>query len=248
MLQPKNKKIKVTSIILILTIILQFIIPIIPGIQTEVLATEETNTEEQTTQEENQAEEISRNYEIKEEENWDISENGDGSVTAKWTLKNRTLTISGTGNMKLSMGSNGEDWYNSKYTNAIEKVVIKDGITNIGEYAFYNCINLTNVSIPEGVTSIGLRAFSGCSSLTNITIPEGVTSIGLEAFSGCSSLTNITIPEGVTFIESGSTFYGCSSLEEIQVDVNNKNYYSENGILFNKEKTEIIKYPSKNKI
>ena len=242
MLQPKNKKIKVTSIILILTIILQFIIPIIPEIQTEVLAAEETNKEEQSTQEENQAEEISRNYEIKEEETWDISENGDGSVTAKWTLKDRTLTISGTGKMKEWEVNSIEDWHNSQYTKLIENVIIKEGITNIGKYAFYECNNLSNINVPEGVTSIGYRAFFECTNLTSINIPKEVTIIKESAFYNCEKLTSITIPEGVISIEY-NVFNGCTSLEEIEVNIENPNYLSENGVLFNKEKTKIIKYP-----
>ena len=79
--------------------------------------------------------------------------------------------------------------------------------------------------------------------MTSIEISEGITNIGDRAFNGCSSLTNIEIPESVTNIGSFS-FFECSSLESINVDANNMNYVSENGIIFNKEKTEIIKYPA----
>ena len=86
----------------------------------------------------------------------------------------------------------------------------------IGEYAFYKCTGLTNITIPESVTSIGGSAFSGCTGLTSITIPESVTEIGRSAFSFCSSLRSITIPEGVTNIGSNA-FYGCSSLKSITI-------------------------------
>ena len=224
---------KTISIITVLTLIFQMLIPIIPELNIEVLAADETVEG---------TEEISRNYEIKEEETWDISANGDGSVVAKWTLKDRTLTISGTGKMKDWEYNAKEDWHNTKYTNAIENVVIGQGITSIGDKAFYECSRIVKIKIPEGVTSIGDRVFDGCSNLTEINIPENVISIAYYAFSECSSLTEINIPEGVTSI-ANSAFEGCSSLANINVDENNRSYTSENGILFNKDKTEILKYP-----
>ncbi len=93
---------------------------------------------------------------------------------------------------------------------------IPNGVTSIGEYAFYDCSSLTSIEIPDSVTSIGSSAFYGCSSLTSIEIPDSVTSIGGGAFKGCSSLTSIEIPDSVTSI-GGSAFYGCSSLTSIEL-------------------------------
>lgn len=90
------------------------------------------------------------------------------------------------------------------------------GVTSIGDYVFYECLNLTSIIIPEGVTSIGDHAFSECSSLASITIPEGVTSIGGFAFHYCSSLTSITIPEDVISI-GDYAFADCSSLTSINI-------------------------------
>jgi len=73
-------------------------------------------------------------------------------------------------------------------------LVIPDGVTSIGSYAFSNCTDFTSVTIPDSVTSIGKFAFSGCSGLTSATIGNGVTSIESYVFSGCSGLTSITIP------------------------------------------------------
>ena len=125
----------------------------------------------------------------------------------------------------------------------LENVVMSKKITKIGESAFWNCSSLTSITIPSSVASIGKDAFWNCGGLTSITISDGVTSIGYEAFFGCSSLTSITIPDSVTSIGNGA-FYGCRSLTSIDVLENNKNYSSVSGILFNKDKTEIITYPN----
>ena len=95
-----------------------------------------------------------------------------------WTLSSDgTLTISGTGDMEDS------PWLSQR--DEIKKVVIKDGVTGIGEYAFRDCSGLTSLTIPNSVTSIGELAFYDCSALTSITIPNSVTSIGGGAFYGC---------------------------------------------------------------
>ena len=101
------------------------------------------------------------------------------------------------------------------YQDKIEKVVIKDGVTNIGSYAFYYCENLTSVTIPNSVTNIGNAAFWG-SGLTSIEIPNSVTSIGDGAFGSCSGLTSITIPNSVTNI-GNAAFASCSGLTSIEI-------------------------------
>ena len=126
---------------------------------------------------------------------------------------------------------------------SLTSIAIPDGVTSIGEYTFCDCSSLTSINIPESVTSIDWYTFLGCSSLTSIDIPDGVTSIGDYAFQDCSSLTSIDIPEGVTSIGSRA-FRGCSRLTSIQVDENNNYYTSIEGVLYNKEKTELIQYPA----
>ncbi len=93
---------------------------------------------------------------------------------------------------------------------------IGEGVTSIGECAFYHCQNMTSVTIPSTVTSIGKDAFSYCWGLTTLTIPEGVTNIGPSAFYACGNLTNVNIPSSVTEI-GGWAFYGCSVLTKVIV-------------------------------
>ena len=95
-------------------------------------------------------------------------------------------------------------------------IAIPEGVTSIGEGAFYYCSDLTSITIPKGITSIGYGTFRHCSSLTSITIPEGVTSIGEKAFDDCEGLTSITIPEGVTSIGDRAFSY-CSGLTSITI-------------------------------
>ena len=93
---------------------------------------------------------------------------------------------------------------------------IPQGITAIGNSAFFCCESLTSISIPHSVTSIGDYAFSWCKSLTSITIPDSVTSIGDETFSSCVSLTSVTIPDSVTSI-GDSAFSSCVSLTSVTI-------------------------------
>ena len=124
----------------------------------------------------------------------------------------------------------------------LTSVTIPNSVTNIRNYAFAYCSGLTSVVIPDSVTSIGDYAFRGCSGLTSVTIGNGVTSIGDYAFKGCSGLTSITIPNSVTSIDS-SAFSGCSGLKSINVSKNNSAYSSVDGILYDKNKTQIIYVP-----
>ncbi len=137
-----------------------------------------------------------------------------GNVT--WSLDTDTgvLTISGSGEMTDYSTGSSTPWYD--YVSYINTVTIEDGITSIGNYAFYNCTGLTSVTISDSVTSIKTSAFADCTALTSITIPDSVRDIAYEAFYSCTSLTNVTIPNGLTSIND-SLFCNCTSLESITI-------------------------------
>jgi len=97
--------------------------------------------------------------------------------------------------------------------------------------------------VPDGVTKIGVAAFSECTGLKSVAIPESVTDICADAFWGCQALLSVTISKNVKEIVS-SAFSKCGSLKSIQVDVNNPAYCDIEGVLFSKDKTELITYPN----
>ena len=154
----------------------------------------------------------------------------------------------------------------------IKSLSIYDSVTSIGSNAFLNCINLKELSMSNNITEIGEGAFKNCTALETLDIPDKVTKIGGDAFNNCTNLKTININKTSNLESIGNTafdnclslesiylpskissmpsynnspvaFSGCSSLKSINVDENNKIYSSEDGILFNKDKTRLIKYP-----
>ena len=100
--------------------------------------------------------------------------------------------------------------------NTMTELVIPEGTTKIGNYAFYGCNALTSLTIPNSVTTIGIFAFYGCNTLTSLTIPDSVTSIGDYAFRDCNALTSLTIPDSVTSI-GGHAFRRCFLLTSLTI-------------------------------
>lgn len=118
---------------------------------------------------------------------------------------------------------------------------IKEGVRIICDKAFSMCSSLAEVVIPNSVTSIGGGAFLKCTSLISIFIPDSVTSIGNGAFSYCETLINIVIPTNVTNL-NGNPFYGWNG----KLECLSSNFIYEHGVLFNKDKSEIISFRNQN--
>ena len=155
------------------------------------------------------------------------------------------------------------------FCSALFDMTIGSNVINIANYTFYGCTNLanltilnsemsgfqayrlfdggpiyslTNVVIGAGVNTIGEAAFWPCFGLKSVTIPDSVTSIGESAFEDCTSLTSVTLPANIANI-GAYAFAFCESLTNITVDPGNMNYCSVDGVLYNKEMTEILQYP-----
>lgn len=185
-----------------------------------------------------------------------------------WTFDDvGVLTINGTGKMDDVESPTMLPWL--KYWSSIGEVVIKEGVTGIGSYAFAFCENLTSVTIPDSVKSIGKSAFQNCKKLESVTLPDGITELGKGAFSysalteieipdsvtsidsftfeGCKNLISITIPESVSSIDSNA-FFGCSGLLSIIIKnpeckiQDNKDTISDTAIIYGFENSMAMKY------
>lgn len=112
----------------------------------------------------------------------------------------KTLTISGSGATKDYFGAvlSRAPWYD--YMSEITTVVVEEGITQLGNYNFYECTSLTSVSLPNSLTKIK-NTFNSCTALKSVVIPDGVTTIGTYAFDGCSKLSSVTIGNSVEEIQ-----------------------------------------------
>jgi hypothetical protein len=150
------------------------------------------------------------------------------------------------------------------YCENLSSIVIPNSVTSIESYAFSGCSKLASVTLPDSIKEIEQSAFSYCRELASISIPNSVKSINYYAFHGCKSLetvnlpdslqtigdgafrncriTSVKLPNAVTSI-SGSAFSN-NPLTAIGIDQNHPNYTAEDGILYNKDKTSLILYPS----
>lgn len=137
---------------------------------------------------------------------------GNLGETVTWEFKDATLTISGEGYMEGLSTNRHPEWYYLK--DKITKVVVEEGVLNVGSRFCKDCVNLTQVQLPSTIKFLDPQCFMNCKSLEKITIPSNVTSINESAFEGCTSLKTVTIPNSVDWMEPG-VFEGCTSLEAV---------------------------------
>ena len=133
------------------------------------------------------------------------------------------------------------------YETNLKSVVLPTGLKYISNEAFKFCYNLKTVTLPNTVESLGNACFGSCTSLQSISIPNSVKDMRWSTFDRCTSLKTVTIGCGVDTMETYSVFGGCTSLENITVNSSNNNYSSANGIMYDKNKTEILVYPQAKK-
>ncbi len=169
----------------------------------------------------------------------------------QWSLDTDTglLEINGTGVMR-NFSSTNSPWYSHR--DNIISVMIGDGVTSVGNYAFDGCTKLTSITIPESVTSIGRKAFYGCTGITEINYNAISCSLPYEAYE--DTFSDIGLNGGGIVANIGANvteipdelLFGCTNFKAITVDENNQYYSSdEYGVLFNKDKTTLIKFPAK---
>jgi len=185
--------------------------------------------------------------------------NYDNGIAVPWFSYRNYIT-----SVSLPAGITSIGDYAFSFCSNLTSITIPELVTSIGERAFSYCSGLKSISFPNSLTSISAYAFIFCSDLTSITIPNLVTWIGFHAFESCNltsitignsvktidsgafshnnNLTSITIPKSVTLIND-NTFDVCSSLTAITVAEDNNNYCSIDGILYNKQKTTLIRCP-----
>ena len=153
---------------------------------------------------------------------------GKCGTNVNWKFENGTLTISGTGPMDNSLAFSTNDWPWHEYSSGddseedwllfyfarVKKIIVEDGVTEIGNRAFRDFSRLESVTIADSVTSIKYNAFYNCPKLRSISLGNGVKTIENNVFQGCSSLTEITLPGTVESI-GDNVFQGCSSLKTV---------------------------------
>lgn len=131
---------------------------------------------------------------------------------ATWAVENGILTVTGSGAMFDYSRTAPAPWAELDITSA----VIGEGITRVGDYAFYGCGNLGSIDLPDSLTATGMYAFGKCTALTSAVIPGSVRTLGPFAFAGCDRLTSVELRDGMTVI-SQNAFAACVSLTDVSL-------------------------------
>lgn len=173
---------------------------------------------------------------------YELLEDGTAKITG-YTGTETELVISSAVAGTVRVTSIGEGAFATNET--LTDVELPISITSIEEGAFASCSNLKNVVFANNLIKIGDGAFTYCNALTSVTIPENVIAIGECAYQACSNLTTINIGNSVETIGENA-FADCPKLADINVSEINLHYSSVDGVLFNKDKTELIQYPIAN--
>ena len=142
------------------------------------------------------------------------AEGGSCGPNLKWELTGDILTITGSGNMTNYDDDELAPWYESAAQ--IRSVSLPDGITSIGDMAFYGCNTLTSIWLPDSVLSIGEYAFAECTELLQVSFGDGLQEIKEGAFIRCEKLTAVNFPMSLSTIGS-KAFYRCNSLQAITI-------------------------------
>ncbi len=154
-----------------------------------------------------------------------------------------TLTVSGNGAMEDFESSANAPWYRLG-ERSMNNLVISEGITHIGDRSFQAFEKLKTVTLPSTLKTIGKSAFYGCRGIEKLVLPEGFAGLGNSSLYACSSLKELIIPSSMYSI-GGWALYGLDSVEKYTVSPANAAFSSdENGVLYNGDKTAIIKYPA----
>lgn len=204
-----------------------------------------------------------------------------------WTLDEAgCLIVKGTGrmwDMRKDENADYDNWMGTgldvveydcpweDYKDEIKTVILSSGVTSVGESAFKDCINLTNVEFSDTLTAIEVTAFYKCKSLQNFVLPKKLVYIGQQAFEGCETLTSVELPGSVSYV-MGQVFNECTALsylyakgtteivtrtiyssspfgympklEKIEVADNHQFWKSIDGVLYSKNGQELVEYPA----
>ena len=163
----------------------------------------------------------------------------------EWALTaDGLLTISGAGAMKdykQKANDSTAPWF--AYADQITALEIGAGVTHIGDYAFYNCRKLAEVSLPEGLLTLGIGAFLNCKAVERMELPESLTELGPVSMSAMTSLKEIRIPAALTVIGEDALI-SCTGVQSIQVAEDNPAFTNDDaGVLFTKDMTQLILAP-----
>ena len=159
-----------------------------------------------------------------------------------------TVFAAGTAGLQYELNDDGKSYYVDGYEGTATTVVVPDAyngkpVTKVGGYAFA-WTEVEEVTLPDTIYQINYNAFYRCENLKSVDLGDGLENIQSEAFYYCSSLERVALPASLSSI-GDYAFSGCSSVVEYVVNSANQYFSSENGVLFNKSKDRLYKYPAK---